>query len=86
MGRNSNPRYAFDANTLSREAEKGDDPDVRSGFPSTDRAICRDQRLAMSALNGQQNGQQTWQGQDLSGGITTVETVLTAYVPPNVQG
>jgi len=38
MGWDSNPRYAFDVNTLSREIEKGNDPDVRSGFPSTDRA------------------------------------------------
>ena len=61
MGRDSNPRYAFDVHTLSREAENGKDPDVRSGFPSTDRAICRDHRPPLSVLNdsnGQQNGQQ----------------------------
>jgi hypothetical protein len=56
MRRDSNPRYAFDVNTLSREIKKGND--VRSGFPSTDRAICRDRRLPASDSNGQQNGQQ----------------------------
>jgi len=62
MGRDSNPRYAFDVYTLSRESEKGNDPDVRSGFPSTDRAICRDRyrrRRHRTDGNGQQNGQQS---------------------------
>jgi len=58
-GRDSNPRYAFDVNTLSRRAGKHRDHDITSGFQRADIAIRRGlaaQVSLVSDINGHHNG------------------------------
>jgi len=59
MGRDSNPRYAFDVNTLSRRDRGGLNHNNMSGFHWVDVAIRRDLSARMPPIpapNGHHNG------------------------------
>jgi len=61
MGRDSNPRYAFDVNTLSRRARRYRNNDTISGFQRADVAIRRGLSAWLSCdsdSNGHHNGHQ----------------------------